>query len=384
MQRGKDIMWNKLSLRIKITAVTVLTLSILCAGLTFVLVLKTSVFYDPIAYAIEKRPIDDNHINGEQHNKNPNEITIIDEMKIIDEIYLGSLKQFKTISILTAVGVVLVGAFLTWLITGKTLRPLRIFADRVEEIDENNLSEQILLNPGSNEISRLTDSFNNMLEKLGRAFNSKKLFASNAAHELKTPLTSILTNIEVMQMDDEPSADEYKEVIAITKDNIERLTVLIQDLLDFNSELDDKNIESIRTDTLFEKILTDLSAPIHEKNIKATTKGYITIKGDKNLLERAFFNIVQNAIKYNKENGDVRITAHDDTIIIEDTGIGIPNDSLTQVFDPFYCVDKSRSRKLGGSGLGLSIAKQIIDKHNMKMTATSEPGKGTKIFIKTF
>jgi len=369
-------MWNKLSLQVKITVLTILTLAILCVGLTTAAILNTSIFYDPIAYVIDKKPLDGGYIGEGHHIENADTITAI------DEIYIGSRNQYKMISILIAIGVIVAGSLFVWVLTGKTLKPLRTFADRIEDIDENSLNAQVLLPPSSSEVSKLTDSFNNMLEELNNAFTSKKLFASHAAHELKTPLTNILTNIEVMQMEDEPSSEDYKEVVEITKDNVERLTMLIQDLLYFNAELDSDKFSNIETDTFFKKILEDLSTLLYGKSIRVHIEGRTTINGDKDLLERAFFNLIQNAVKYNTESGEIRIVSNNDAITIEDTGIGIPEECLSQIFEPFYCVDKSRSRKLGGSGLGLSITKQIFDKHSLKISVSSEVGKGTKVVIK--
>ena len=370
-------MWNKFSLRIKITLLTAITLTLMCACLTVLSVLNTEVFYDPIVSVIGKKPIDEEEIaNGGVSHKND-----FTEVDIAGELYIGSRNKFKMLSITASIGVVIIGTLLSYIFAGESLKSLKIFANKIREIDENNLSEQIVLPASRDEVSNLTQSFNNMLEKLDSAFDSKKLFAANAAHELKTPLTNILTNIEVMQMEDNPSISEYEEVIEITKENVERLAMLVQALMHFNSELDTANFEDMRTDLLFEKIFTDLSPGIREKNIKTTIKGNATIKGDKDLLERAFFNIIQNAVKYNKENGEIRIISCDGTITIEDTGIGMPTGSVPLIFDPFYCVDKSRSRNLGGMGLGLSITKQILSKHNMKIVVFSQQEKGTKIIV---
>ena len=371
-------MWNKFSLRIKITFLTAITLTLMCACLTAISVLNTDVFYDPIVSVIEKKKVDDGEIiNGSAHHAD--EITNVD---IAGELYIGSRNKFKILSVITSVGVVLIGTLLSYIFAGQVLRSLKLFTRKITEIDENNLSEQIALPSSRDEVSKLTQSFNNMLGKLDRAFDSKKLFAANAAHELKTPLTNILTNIEVMQMEEQPDIADFEEVIEITKENALRMTVLVQELLYFNSELDTDNFESINTEQLFEKILTDLSPDIREKNIKTINEGCINISGDTNLLERAFFNIIQNAVKYNKENGEIRITSSDGTITIEDTGIGIPELSVPQIFDPFYCADKSRSRQLGGSGLGLSISKHILNKHGMEISVSSQPETGTKIIVK--
>ena len=369
-------MWNNFSLRLKITALTAIILTLMCACLTVISVLNTEVFYDPIVSVIEKKPIDgEGTIGGARHKDG------ITDVDIAGELYIGSRNKFKALSVIASAAVVVVGTFLSYVFAGESLKSLKILANKIKEIDENNLSEQIVLPASRDEVSNLTESFNNMLEKLGRAFDSKKLFAANAAHELKTPLTNILTNIEVMQMEENPSIGEYEEVIEITKENVERLAVLVQTLMHFNSELDTENFENLRTDMIFGKILADLAPSICEKNITASTKGSAMVKGDRDLLERAFFNIVQNAVKYNKQNGEIRIISVDNTIAIEDTGIGMSADSIPQIFDPFYCADKSRSRELGGVGLGLSIAKQILDKHGITISVTSEIGKGTKIIV---
>lgn len=371
-------MWNRLALKTKITILTAVILTVMCACLTTISVLNSDVFYEPIAYVAGKKPIDnDMPVSNSAHNA-------VENVESVDEIYLGSRDKFKTQSIVSAIVIILLGTGLTYYIAGHTLKPLNSLADKLEEIDENNLNIQIVPTLNGGEVARLTASFNHMLEKLDKAFHAKKLFASNAAHELKTPLANILTNIEVLQMDDNPDISEYEEVIGIIKENVERLTVLVQDLLRFNTEFDDELCEDVQTNKLFEKIISDLSVNINEKHITVTSNGNINIFGEKPLLERAFFNLIQNAVKYNKDNGVIKITAADNIITIEDSGIGIPEGSLPQIFDPFYCVDKSRSRRLGGSGLGLSIVKQIFDKHGIKITVSSELGKGTKIFIKIF
>jgi Signal transduction histidine kinase len=372
-------MWNKFSLRIKIAILTAITLTLMCAGLTVISILNTEVFYEPISYVLDKKPIDGEAVGS---SSGINHAEGIENVTTAQEIYLGSRKQFQVLSIVAAIGFVIVGAFLSYALAGRSLKSLKTFADRIEEIDESNLNGQVVLPPSDDEVAKLENSFNNMLEKLDRAFDNKKLFAANAAHELKTPLTSILTNIEVLQMEEEPSIGDYEEVIGITKENIERLTALVQDLLYFNSELNEDGFENLNTDELFNRILAELSDNVREKGIAVTLEGRSTIKGDKDLLERAFLNIIQNAVKYNKENGEIKIEISENLIAIEDTGIGIPDGSIPHIFDPFYCVDKSRSRKLGGNGLGLGIAKQIFDKHDMKITVSSTFGKGTKVFIR--
>jgi len=373
-------MWSRITLKIKITVLTAVLLTAMCVILTAISIYNTNVFYDPIVFIADKQPI--NIITSNQTG-----IPIIaneNDINVIDEIFLGSRNKFKVHSVISLLILVILGTGLSCLIAGKTLKPLNSLADKIEKIDENNMSGCIELSPNGDEVARLTKSFNSMLTKLDSAFQAKKLFASNAAHELKTPLTNILTNIEVMQMDDKPTLTDYEEVIDITKENVERLTVLVHDLLRFNANHGDGLCENFQTKELFEKIIFDLSNHINEKDVKITLDGSINICGEKVLLERAFFNLIQNAVKYNKDNGEVKIHAADETITIEDSGIGIPPESISLIFDPFYCVDKSRSRRLGGNGLGLSISKQIFDKHKMTITISSEINKGTKVIIKNF
>jgi len=353
-------------------------LTAMCVTLTAISIYNSNVFYDPIMFITDKQPINiiASDVAGVPLIPNENGI------EIIDQIFLGSRNTFMVQSIISSVIIVLLGTALSFIIAGKTLKPLNSLATEIEKIDENNLSGYIELSPNGDEVARLTKSFNSMLTKLDSAFQAKKLFASNAAHELKTPLTNILTNIEVMQMDEKLGVDDYEEVIDITKENVERLTVLVQDLLRFNANHDDGFYENIQISDMFEKIVSDLSKDIEEKDIKVTIDGDINIYGEKILLERAFFNLIQNSVKYNKDNGKIKLYAEDNIITIEDSGIGIPIESIPLIFDPFYCVDKSRSRRLGGNGLGLSISKQIFDKHDMMITISSEINIGTKVTIK--
>ncbi|MCL2703811.1 MAG: HAMP domain-containing histidine kinase [Defluviitaleaceae bacterium] len=236
--------------------------------------------------------------------------------------------------------------------------------------------------PKSNdEISRLTRSFNNMLGKLNRSFENQRLFAQNAAHELKTPLASIMANIEVLQLDGEPPADEYKEVIDIVKSDTHQLIELVEGLLSINNMIDEAIWQSFGGKDIFQKIINELKDDIEQKRIRVAITGDCRIKSDKPLLERAFLNLVLNAVRYNVDKGTVNISLSEGSIIIEDSGIGMSDENLGHIFEPFHCADKSRSKKLGGHGLGMSIVKNIFDKHNMEVIISSKLGEGTKIII---
>jgi len=291
-----------------------------------------------------------------------------------------SQSDFQTHSILIAIGVVLLGTFAAYIIAGQALKPIKSLAERIEEVDANNLNQPIEPPNTIDEVSRLTDSFNNMLEKLNRSFEAQKLFAQNAAHELKTPLASMRANIEVLQMDAEPSIEEYREVVGVVKDSTERLIALVEGLLFLDNRAEDR-AQLFSGREVFEKILDELREDILQKNLSVSIEGDCHIRGDKALLERAFSNLVHNAVRYNVESGAVAISLSAGNIAIEDSGIGIPVEHLAHIFEPFYCVDQSRSKHLGGHGLGLAIAKNIFDKHHMELQVFSERKEGTTIVL---
>jgi Signal transduction histidine kinase len=374
-------MWSKLSLHAKITLLTALTLVSVCVILTAISFynLQTTVV-SPIVSTIVISKIDrTDQVFETEPGDNQVKYGIASAMSQ-DQIQ-NSRKDFMLYGIITMIALIIIGTALSFYLSGKALKPITVLADRIAVIDENNLETKIGTTGGSSEVSRLTHSFNSMLDKLSLAFETQKRFAQNAAHELKTPLAGIMTNIEVLQLDEVPTEEEYKEVIKLTKENTERLIDLVQNLLMLNHSLDEKNITTLYVRTMFEQIIADLQADISVKGITVCIDGDILLMGDKYLLERAFFNLVQNAVKYNKINGCINISAQKNSVTIEDTGIGIPKDCLPHIFESFYCVDKSRSRSLGGSGLGLAITKQIFDLHNMMISVESEPGKYTKVIV---
>jgi signal transduction histidine kinase len=306
-------------------------------------------------------------------------ITAIPSSDNITAIVRASQSNFQIYSIIVAAVFILVGTFFAYIISEQTLKPIKALAAKIEDVDANNLAEPIEPPKQNDEVSRLTHSFNNMLGKLNRSFESQKLFAQNAAHELKTPLAFIRASIDVLQLDNEPSAEEYKDVVDIVKDSTERLIELVEGLLSINSVVDEMQWQTFSGKSIFEAIVNELEGDIARKSLAVNITGDSRITGDKTLLERAFSNLVHNAVRYNVDNGKVNITLANDGIIIEDSGVGIPAEHLTHIFEPFYCVDKSRSKNLGGHGLGMAIAKNIFDRHKMEIRIDSEPGQGTKI-----
>jgi len=291
-------------------------------------------------------------------------------------------RDFRQYSLWVAAVVIALGSLGAYIVAGVIVRPIKKLSMTVGGIEADKLHVSIPLPKSHDEISQLTVAFNGMLEKLHRSFESKQLFAQNAAHELKTPLTIIRANMEALKMDDNPTVDDYEEVFVEVKNNTERMIKLVEGLLEMGKSPDETEMTTFQVADIFEGIFCDLEELIFSKHLNVQTIGNLRIKGQKTLLEQAFFNLIHNAVRYNVEDGSITVTLLENQIIIEDTGIGIPPESLGQLFDPFYCVDKSRSKKLGGNGLGLTITKNILDANQMSINVTSEVGVGTLITIR--
>lgn len=297
-------------------------------------------------------------------------------------------QNFDTTTILSCLLLTAAGTAAAFFVSGKALNPVRNLSEQISKIDEHNLTERLPESVSNDEVSRLTVSFNHALDRLEDAFERQKRFSASAAHELKTPLATIKAGIQVLSIDGGSSLSEYKDNARMTEISVDRLTQVVNDLLmlaSSNADTDELK-EYLYLDVLFESIFDELS-PIYE-NREITYKidcDAISLYGNAPLLYRAFYNLIENSYKYNNEKGSITIrgrkTEECVNIDIEDIGIGIPPEHLPFIFDAFYRVDCSRSRKIAGSGLGLSIVKSIIERHNGTITASSENKKGTRFSI---
>jgi len=374
-------MWNKLTLRIKITITTALALSAVAIAITGLSIFNAGRIVIEPAFDFEQL-IEDGYIEmfllpADILEGRFEHFTI----NSLAEMQTEAQRNFRSISIIIVTIFVLLGTIASYLISGHVLKPINSLANKIEDIDANNLSTLIELPKSNDEVSSLTHSFNSMLGKLSRSFESQKLFAQNAAHELKTPLAALRASIEVLELEDKPAIDEYKEVVGIVKTGTENLIELVEGLLSISSVTDEMKWCDFSIKSAVRSIIDELRDDISEKNLTVDISGECRMRGDKTLFTRALFNLVHNAIRYNVQGGTVKIALAENSIIIEDGGVGIPSDSLRHIFEPFYCVDKSRSKKLGGHGLGLAITKNIVEKHNMEIAILSEVGAGTKIIL---
>lgn len=407
---------HSLSLRMKVTILGTLVLICIAAGLTVVSILNVDQFFvkdmpNAISFRVKNAENPENIITVTPYSESASYTTVpIDSYNIassVDKINAAvsdpesldnltvamttySIKtrnHFAYISIMIMTVLMIAGAVLIYFITGKALKPVNELSRKIQIIDENNLSDELVCPSSTREIQQLTYSFNQMTKKLAHAFASQKYFASAAAHELKTPLSCIQTTIDVLQMDEHPENSDYRETITITKRNTERLIALVDSLLEMNSQNHEDMHESIVIESVVQAVIRDLMPQIKKKNLSVSVSCSGKMTGNKMLIGRALSNLVENAIKYTPSSGSISISDNTDgqvlMIHIADTGGGIPDKDKAHIFEPFYRVDESRSRSIAGSGLGLSIVQTIAQKHNGAVSVHDHTPCGT-VFTLSF
>ena len=304
----------------------------------------------------------------------------------VDMISITLQKQtFQTHSIIIMGVIIFAGAFLAWLITGKALKSLAILTKTIEYTNINHLSQTIDQSDMSDlETKQLAKAFNQLMQRIDKAFEAQKRFTAAAAHELKTPLACIQTDIEVLQLYDTPSLEDYHQTMHVILRNTNRLIELTNQLLSMHC-VTTECLQEVSISHMIAEIEKTLQCKLAEKEITFVFEGKGSIFAHYDILYRAFFNIIENAIKYNKQQGNITINCNQTEealfVSIADTGMGISLENQKDIFEPFYRVDSSRCRKIGGSGLGLSIAKEIIMQYNGTIAVESQINKGSTFFI---
>lgn len=397
-------MFKKMTLRLRITVITCILLSISCIFLTGLLnrsgtqkmytIQKTTE-----AYMVPKQKIKEYStiIDGTKLLPSVPKMPIERAEKATYKMPIASIKSTSSVpakiiqpvyqsfqyeSLLYMLLIILGGGLLTYYISGKMLRPVKELSEKIENVTAHNLSEKLETPKIQDEIYGLTKSFNTMIEKLERAFNSQKQFSANAAHELRTPLAVLQTKLDVFEKEENHNIEDYIDLISAMKKHTTRLSNLIISLLEISNLEEIPMQNNTEVYSLIDEIFCDLE-PVAEKNTisLSLTGDKAEIIGDDTLLYRGFYNIIENAIKYNSKNGEVHVdiqTQETQVIVkISDTGIGIPTEMKEKIFDPFVRVNKSRSRKLGGAGLGLAITNEIIKKHGGGIEISDNIPKGT-------
>lgn len=294
---------------------------------------------------------------------------------------------FRIQSIFITLAVILIASVLTYFLAGRALNPVRKLSDRMEEIEAKNLSEPLEQPKTEDEIDRLTRSFNGMLARLDRAFQTQRQFSANAAHELRTPLAVMRTDLDVLQKKKSPSTAEYAQAIQRTSEQTERLSHLVEMLLELTDLGTAPRNDRVFLAALMEEVLCDLTQVAEEKQVTLCQEpGDAELTGSDLLLYRAVYNLVENAIKYNRPNGRVTVgvKAENGVVILRvtDTGIGIPQEKWNSIFDAFVRVDKSRSRVMGGAGIGLALVKDIAVLHGGTVQVANSSEKGTDIELR--
>lgn len=327
-------------------------------------------------------------------NTAPEEITDTDsaDAEISFQTYTVSAdnasRRFNIFSLVSMLVIAAAGMLSAYLFAGKSLKPIRELNTAALSITEDNLDMRLPKRDTRDEISSLTDSFNSMLDRLSDAFEQQKLFSANAAHEFKTPVSIIKTGLQTLKLDEKADIEDYRETFEVISRNSKRLSDIVDDLLTLTNKNASFTFETISVNSMLIDITRDLTPKyrIKEVNVIYDFKNEVFLRCPETLTCRLFTNLIENAFKYNKTKGNIVISAEGSgeecTVSIQDSGIGIAKEHMPYIWNSFYCTDSSRSKKLGGTGLGLSLAKEIAERLGWEIKASSVFGKGSKFTVK--
>lgn len=379
---------KRMSLQWRLTCITTLCIAIICGCLTM-FVYKNGVYYiDSLKDAVESQGDEKGNKSDEIYISIPDDKwdEFADEFSV--QVY-NNKADYKRNSLIITVLLALLGGVVTYFISGHALRPIREFSDKIEEVQAQNLSDSRIEENNVKELNQLGISYNNMLERLSDAFEIQRQFTANAAHELRTPLALMQVQLDLYNSATHPGndADTLQTIKMVTEQN-DKLNRMVKTLLDMSELQTVGRDDKIILDAIVEEVLADLEPLAVEKNIKLIGKCEdATMIGSDILIYRLVYNLVENAIKYNHPLGQVTVTAYQRNkhvyLSVEDTGSGIPKELRERVFEPFFRVDKSRSRELGGVGLGLALVREIVRVHDGSICIKSGKTGGT-IFEVTF
>lgn len=379
---------KRMSLQWRLTCITTLCIAIICGCLTM-FVYKNGVYYiDSLQDAVESQGDEKGNKSDEIYINIPDDKwdEFADEFSF--QVY-NNKADYKRNSLIITVLLALLGGVVTYFISGHALRPIREFSDKIEEVQAQNLSDSRIEENNVKELNQLGISYNKMLERLSDAFEIQRQFTANAAHELRTPLALMQVQLDLYNSASHPGndADTLQTIKMVTEQN-DKLNRMVKTLLDMSELQTVGRDDKIILDAIVEEVLADLEPLAVEKNIKLIGKCEdATMIGSDILIYRLVYNLVENAIKYNHPLGQVTVTAYQRNkhvcLSVEDTGSGIPKEFMERVFEPFFRVDKSRSRELGGVGLGLAFVREIVRVHDGSICIKSGKTGGT-IFEVTF
>lgn len=391
-------MMKKISLQWRLTIIISVLIAAICVLLN-VLLYNTGIFYiDSLGNSVLSQNQDPGQ--GQDTNSDQEDSTLYIEFSQEDwrafaerfSIQVDdSKKDYSIYSWILTVLITLAGGGITYLVSGYALRPLRKFSDQAAQIQAENLTDCRLDEEGVPEFRRLGESFNRMLDNLSESFSALREFNGSAAHEFRTPLAIMQAQIELYEQEEHENVDqETAEMIAMMKEQTSRLSHLVKSLLDMSELQTIPRTDPVELQSLIEEVMADLSSLAEKNGVQLIQKKRddLIYTGSDILLYRMLFNLTENAIRYNHPGGCVTLSAeenadHNIRITVADTGQGIPKEAQERIFQPFYRVDKSRSRAFGGVGLGLALVQKIAELHGgtIRIAESSEMGSTFEICL---
>ena len=371
---------RKISLQWRITLMTVLLIGVTCVAMNLLLCSSGVYYMDTIANTLQGGTV---ILNEEDLvSFDPQLIAPDEELTIVVD---GAQGRFRTTNWYITVAVTVLSGILAYFVSGRALKPLRSFASQVEKVQLNNLADMKIDEDVLPEFRQLSQSFNQMLERLNNAFAAQRQFTGNAAHELRTPLALMQAQLELFSAEHPDVLPETAAFLSLLREQTERLTQMTKTLLEMSNLQQVSRNERIQLAPMVEEIFTDLTPLAEKRGITLTADGDGVMTGSDALIYRLLFNLTENAVKYNRPGGSVRVTVTQEPekilIRVSDTGCGIPEKYQQSIFQPFFRVDKSRSREYGGTGLGLSLVWEIADLHGGCVWVEASSEKGSTLAV---
>ena len=369
-----------LSLQWRITLMSVLLIGVTCISMNLLLCSSGMYYMDTIANTFQGGTV---LIDGEgEVSFDPQLVAPDEDLTIIVD---GAQGRFRTTNWYITAAVTLLSGILAYFVSGRALKPLRSFTSQVEQVQLNNLADMRIDEDAISEFRQLSRSFNQMLERLNNAFAAQRQFTGNAAHELRTPLALMQAQLELFSAEHPDVQPETAEFLTLLREQTERLTQMTKTLLEMSNLQQVARNEQLQLAPMVEEIFTDLASLAEKRSITLEAEGDAALTGSDALIYRMLFNLTENAVKYNRLGGSVRVElaqGQEKCIIrVSDTGCGIPEEYQRSIFHPFFRVDKSRSREYGGAGLGLSLVWEIADLHGGSVWVEKSSDKGTTIAV---
>lgn len=372
---------KRISLQWRITLMTVLLIGVTCVAMNLLLCSSGVYYMDTIADSLQGGGtviLND----GGAASFDPQLIAPNEELTIVVD---GAQGRFRTTNWYITAAVTLLSGILAYFVSGRALKPLRSFASQVEMVQMTNLADMKIDEDVLPEFKQLSRSFNQMLERLNTAFSAQRQFTGNAAHELRTPLALMQAQLELFSAEHPDMRPETAEFLTLLREQTERLIQMTRTLLEMSNLRQVARNERIQLAPMIEEIFTDLAPLSDKRGVTLTAEGNGIMTGSDALIYRLIFNLTENAVKYNRQGGSVRVsvTQKPEKLLlrVSDTGCGIPKEYQRSIFQPFFRVDKSRSREYGGAGLGLSLAWEIADLHGGSVWVEESSDKGTTIAV---